>query len=253
MASLYKTILLRVNEPGDHLRVRLLVDADASHEEEAASSDFDAALHQIPATLDICTLIEQQLDLIVEQQVYSIPLNARFDLHGAVISEPPHTLLYLAVAGKGADLQRVRAFFSGIHTSYVSHASVIPLLLEPSGDELQERLGSPFASSMTNFNHKMSSPHQQRVADLQQEVDQVKGVMSQNVLRVMERGDRLDNLDTRAAALQQSSATFQTTARRVQRNFCLQNLKWTIILGVVVTLLILLGLFLILRTAGVFK
>ncbi|KAI6181357.1 V-SNARE coiled-coil-like proteiny domain-containing protein [Aphelenchoides besseyi] len=246
---IYKIILTRID---DESRIRPLAEATSS-DEDAGSSEFSAIVHQLPATLDICTLVEQHLDKFIHRQLYSISLNQRCDLHGVVYDEPPHKLGYLCICDKGLELKNVAQFFDGIHTSYVSHASVIPFLLEPNVDELQNRLREPLLQSTANFNRKMDPQHKQRVSDLQQEVEQVKGVMSENVMRVMERGERLDNLDTRAAALQQSSETFRTTARRVQRNFCLKNLKWTIILGIFITVLIIIGVYLILRTAGVFK
>lgn len=104
--------------------------------------------------------------------------------------------------------------------------------------------------------------------------------MSDNVVRILERGERLENLDSRTEALNQSvsrpfvlkidftmvfkkivynpkpkffqSQSFKTTARRVQRNMCLKNLKWTIILSVFVFLLVTLIIVLILNGAGVF-
>lgn len=50
----------------------------------------------------------------------------------------------------------------------------------------------------------MDAPKSTRVTELQSQVDDVKNVMSENVMRVMERGDRLENLDQRAESLQQS-------------------------------------------------
>lgn len=43
-----------------------------------------------------------------------------------------------------------------------------------------------------------------RVSDLQQQVQEVRTVMTDNVTRVMERGERLEDLDQRAENLQQS-------------------------------------------------
>lgn len=76
--------------------------------------------------------------------------------------------------------------------------------------------------------------------------------MTDNVVRIMERGNRLEDLDSRTEALHASSQTFQTTARRVQRKMCLKNLKWTIILGIVVLLVIALIVILILDGTGAF-
>uniref|UniRef100_A0A915ECY2 V-SNARE coiled-coil homology domain-containing protein n=1 Tax=Ditylenchus dipsaci TaxID=166011 RepID=A0A915ECY2_9BILA len=76
-----------------------------------------------------------------------------------------------------------------------------------------------------------------KVSDLQKQVEEVKTVMSDNMIRILERGDRLENIDHRTEALHASSQNFKTTARRVQRNMCWKNLKWTIILGVFLTIL----------------
>lgn len=76
--------------------------------------------------------------------------------------------------------------------------------------------------------------------------------MSDNVVRIMERGERLDDLDTRTEALHASSQNFQTTARQVHRKMWFKNLKWTIIMGVVILLVIALIVILILNGSGAF-
>jgi len=83
-----------------------------------------------------------------------------------------------------------------------------------------------------------SPPTNAKVNDVQRHVEEVKTIMHDNVVRIMERGERLEDLDSRTDALHQSSQAFQTSARRVQRNFFLKNLKWTIILVIVVLLVI---------------
>ncbi|TKR82642.1 hypothetical protein L596_016333 [Steinernema carpocapsae] len=91
-----------------------------------------------------------------------------------------------------------------------------------------------------------------RVQDLQRQVNEVKTVMSNNVERILERGERLDNLDNRTEALSQSAESFKTSARRVQRHMCKKNLKWTIICIVGAVLLITVIVLIILSSAGVF-
>jgi hypothetical protein len=54
----------------------------------------------------------------------------------------------------------------------------------------------------------MNGQKSARVDDIQKEVDSVKNIMHDNVVRVMERGERLDNLDQRAESLQQSVSYF---------------------------------------------
>jgi len=99
---------------------------------------------------------------------------------------------------------------------------------------------------------KNSPPSNDRLETVRQQVNEVKSVMTENVVRIMERGDRLNDLDSRTEALQASSQSFQTSARQVQRKMCWKNLKWTIILGVVAFLVIALIVILILDGSGAF-
>ncbi|KAK0405626.1 hypothetical protein QR680_018095 [Steinernema hermaphroditum] len=92
-----------------------------------------------------------------------------------------------------------------------------------------------------------------RMAELQRQVNDVKTVMSTNVERILERGERLENLDHRTEQLSQSAESFKTSARRVQRHMCRKNLKWTIICIVGAILLITVIILIILSSAGVFN
>ncbi|VDD87186.1 unnamed protein product [Enterobius vermicularis] len=91
-----------------------------------------------------------------------------------------------------------------------------------------------------------------RMSQLQQQVNEVKSVMSSNVQRILERGDRLENLEGRTEALTASSENFKISARRVQRHMCRRNAKWTIIIiaGTVVVVIII--ILIILNSLGVF-
>lgn len=54
----------------------------------------------------------------------------------------------------------------------------------------------------------MNGPKTDHIDEVQKEVDTVKTIMHDNVVRIMERGERLDNLDQRAETLQQSVSFF---------------------------------------------
>jgi t-SNARE complex subunit (syntaxin) len=106
--------------------------------------------------------------------------------------------------------------------------------------------------SQTADIEKNGPPTDDHMKRVQQQVQEVKAIMADNVVRVMERGERLEDLDARTDALHASSQNFQTSAHRVHRNMCLKNLKWTIILGIFVVLIVALIIILILNGAGVF-
>ncbi|CAJ0584884.1 unnamed protein product, partial [Mesorhabditis spiculigera] len=93
----------------------------------------------------------------------------------------------------------------------------------------------------------------QRMHELRAQVEDVKTIMSNNVEMMMERGERLENIEQRSEQLANSSANFKMNARRVQRKFCMLNAKWTIISIVFAVILFAILIVLILNWAGVFK
>lgn len=63
--------------------------------------------------------------------------------------------------------------------------------------------------------------------------DKVVDIMKTNVEKVLERDQKLSELDDRADALQQGASQFEQQAGKLKRKFWLQNLKMMIIVGVV--------------------
>ncbi|EZA49142.1 Synaptobrevin [Ooceraea biroi] len=57
--------------------------------------------------------------------------------------------------------------------------------------------------------------------------------MKTNVEKVLERDQKLSELDDRADALQQGASQFEQQAGKLKRKFWLQNLKMMIIMGVI--------------------
>lgn len=57
------------------------------------------------------------------------------------------------------------------------------------------------------------------------ELTQVVDIMKTNVEKVLERDQKLSELDDRADALQQGASQFEQQAGKLKRKFWLQNLK----------------------------
>ncbi|CAL2039351.1 unnamed protein product [Caenorhabditis brenneri] len=108
-------------------------------------------------------------------------------------------------------------------------------------------------SSSGNKNAQKSDnvQQQEKMQNLRNQVDSVKAVMVDNVERILERGERLDNIERRTEQLNATSANFKFTARKVQRKFCMLNAKWTIILAIVILVVFTVLLLLILHWTGV--
>ncbi|KAL7641598.1 UNVERIFIED_CONTAM: hypothetical protein RMT77_007471 [Armadillidium vulgare] len=74
---------------------------------------------------------------------------------------------------------------------------------------------------------------QKRVQQTQAQVDEVVDIMRTNVEKVLERDQKLSELDDRADALQQGASQFEQQAGKLKRKMWWKNLKMMIIMGVI--------------------
>ncbi|XP_021924569.1 synaptobrevin-1-like isoform X2 [Zootermopsis nevadensis] len=79
---------------------------------------------------------------------------------------------------------------------------------------------------------------QKRLQQTQAKVEEVVGIMRVNVEKVLERDQKLSELDNRADALQQGASQFEQQAGKLKRKYWWKNLKMMIIMGVIALLLI---------------
>ena len=82
---------------------------------------------------------------------------------------------------------------------------------------------------------------QRRMAQQQAQVDEVVGIMRNNVEKVLERDSKLSELDERADALQDGASQFEKQAGKLKNKFWLQNLKYIIgcaIIGLILLILL---------------
>ncbi|XP_060614695.1 vesicle-associated membrane protein 3 [Anolis sagrei] len=79
-----------------------------------------------------------------------------------------------------------------------------------------------------------------RLQQTQNQVDEVVDIMRVNVDKVLERDQKLTELDDRADALQAGASQFETNAAKLKRKYWWKNCKmWAILIAVVVVLLII--------------
>merc|ERR1712126_281133 len=72
-----------------------------------------------------------------------------------------------------------------------------------------------------------------RLQQTQAQVDEVVGIMRVNVEKVLERDQKLSELDDRADALQQGASQFEQQAGKLKNKFWWKNMKMMIIMGVI--------------------
>merc|ERR1712142_1202188 len=80
---------------------------------------------------------------------------------------------------------------------------------------------------------------QKRMAQQQAQVDDVVGIMRTNVEKVLERDQKLSQLDERADALQNGASQFEKQAGKLKNKFWLQNMKWIVIAVLVILVLVI--------------
>lgn len=86
---------------------------------------------------------------------------------------------------------------------------------------------------------------QKKMQQTQAQVDEVVGIMRVNVEKVLERDQKLTELDQRADALQHGASQFEQQAGKLKRKQWWANMKMMIIMGAIgaILLIIIIGKF----------
>lgn len=157
-------------------------------------------------------------------------------------------LVYLCAADKEMGKQKPYAFLNEIKRQFTSGS--LALRSQFAGEyELNRDFGPVLESQMERFSRDGSGGD--KISTLQSQVEDVKGVMTQNIERVLERGQRLEELMDKTTELEASAATFKKTSRSVRHKMWWKNTRWTIILVVVAILVVAIIIVIILFSTGV--
>ncbi|GJJ76184.1 vesicle-associated membrane protein 4 [Entomortierella parvispora] len=100
---------------------------------------------------------------------------------------------------------------------------------------MYEQSSSP---STTPYDPHSGPASSSKTAQLQQQVDDVVGIMQQNIDSVRDRGEKLDSLQNKTTDLEMGAVQFRKGASGVRRQMWLKNMKWRIIIVVGVILLL---------------
>ncbi|KAG0049202.1 hypothetical protein BGZ83_005978 [Gryganskiella cystojenkinii] len=101
-------------------------------------------------------------------------------------------------------------------------------------------LSSPSPTN-TPYDPHTGSASSSKTAQLQQQVNDVVGIMQQNIDSVRDRGEKLDTLQNKTTDLEMGAVQFRKGASGVRRQMWMKNMKWRIIiaLGVILLLVII--------------
>ncbi|GFO41821.1 vesicle-associated membrane protein [Plakobranchus ocellatus] len=158
-------------------------------------------------------------------------------------------LLFVCATDSGVKKQQPYGFLAEIKRRFQSGQLASRAITAGPGD-----LDGEFDFVLSQQMQKFSQPgagSSGALSAVQAQVEEVKGVMSQNIERVLQRGDKLEDLMDKAEDLEAGAATFQKTSKKIRKRYWWRNTKMTIILVCVVVVLIIVITLIILFSTGV--
>eukprot|EP00041_Stephanoeca_diplocostata_P002804 m.29766 g.29766 ORF g.29766 m.29766 type:complete len:99 (+) comp13776_c0_seq1:289-585(+) len=78
-----------------------------------------------------------------------------------------------------------------------------------------------------------------KMGETQQQVDEVVGIMRNNMEKVLERDAKLGDLEDKSDALADGAQRFQTTARKLKNAMWWQDKKWCFLLLIILAIIII--------------
>uniref|UniRef100_A0A8C8MME6 V-SNARE coiled-coil homology domain-containing protein n=1 Tax=Oncorhynchus tshawytscha TaxID=74940 RepID=A0A8C8MME6_ONCTS len=93
---------------------------------------------------------------------------------------------------------------------------------------------------LNQADYSSQQPASSKLDSVQGQVNEVKVILKDNINKVLERGERLDDLVDKTHDLQATADSFQRTSTRVARKYWWKNAKMMIIIGVIVLIILIL-------------
>ncbi|XP_058959110.1 vesicle-associated membrane protein 7B-like [Pocillopora verrucosa] len=145
-------------------------------------------------------------------------------------------LVYLCMADEDFGKRQPYAFLEEIKRRFVN-SSLKQRAISAHAYEFRRDFGQVLASQMSLYSDPGYDESDQ-IAKVQKEVNEVKDVMTQNIEKVLERGEKIDVLVGKTEELDHSSQVFHRQAKRLRREMWWKNKKICLILVFVVAIII---------------
>ena len=113
----------------------------------------------------------------------------------------------------------------------MQHSLSIPFLpgnMSATSPRLFEHNGAPAVEGIMNKEPKTTQFEQTRA-----QVEEVAGIMRLNVMKVLERDQKLSELNDRANALEIGASQFAQQSTKIKSKYCWKNTKSLMVIGVI--------------------
>lgn len=97
-----------------------------------------------------------------------------------------------------------------------------------------------FRHTLEAFMIDTSYANNEKIGSVQSELDQAKKIMEQNIDKVINRGERLDDLVDKTENLKMNSIKFASTAKKVRRHYFCRHIRITILMIIILIVVVFL-------------
>lgn len=160
-------------------------------------------------------------------------------------------IIYLCMADEEFGKRQPYAFLEEIKRRFVN-SSLKQRARTAHANEFRRDFGQVLASQMSLFSDPGHDDTDQ-ISKVRREVNEVKDVMTQNIEKVLERGERIDVLVGKAEELDHSSQVFHRQSTRLRQKMWWQDKKMCLILLLVLAVIIAAIVLVVLGVEGKLK
>jgi len=136
-------------------------------------------------------------------------------------------LLFLCLADKEAKRRITFGFLSEIQNQFTQNFGS-----QIAGANAYQ-MSDAFAPQLQQIMQRFNNPANDKLSHAKERVDDVKGIMIDNIAKIMERGEQLDILVEQSANLTSDAADFKYEADDLRQRMCRQHARLIIILSIV--------------------
>jgi len=198
--------------------------------------------------------VSYQNVILVERSVgpSNYRLNAQDFMNGISLNPVPNTktssdidndsyhslsndgFMFICATDKSAGRRVPYMFLEAVKSKFTE----IPSLLQRAATATAMEFNRDFQQQLFKLMNDFNSGKGDNLTTLQTQVNEVTNVMKENIDKVLDRGDKLDDLVDKSDYLQSGASSFRTTATQIQRKYFWQNKKLLIIILLVVAIII---------------
>jgi len=160
-------------------------------------------------------------------------------------------LIYLCIADASLGKRIPYAFLHEVKRRFSSGALKTRAMV-CNAYELRRDFSQVLSTQLDRYNRgEFDDPGLSHIQKAQKEVEDVKGIMTRNIEKVLDRGEKLDLLIEKAEDLEASANTFKKSTIKLKRRYWWQNTRNCLIL--ILVILVLLGVVAVIILASLGK